>query len=65
MLDGKYIVKGNNEHFKNGDIVEFVEGYYVCGGWCSACENLKNVKTLEELQQTFQDIDFEKFVEVE
>ena len=65
MLDGKYITRGNNEYFKDGDTVEFVEGYYICGGWCSACEKLKSVKTLAELKEKFQNIDFEKYVEKE
>lgn len=63
MLDGKYITRGNNEYFKDGDIIEFVEGYYICGGWCSVCEKLKSVKTLAELKENFQDVDFEKYVE--
>lgn len=63
MLEGKYIIKNDSQYFKKGDIVEFVEGYYICGGYCAACENLKNIRTFKELQETFPDVNFEKFLD--
>lgn len=60
ILNGKYKIKGNGKQLKDGDTVEFVEGFSVCTGLCSACEALKKIKTQEELKKNFPDIEIEK-----
>lgn len=60
MLEGKYRVKGNNDKLKDGDIVEFVEGFSVCSGLCSACETLKKIKKMEDVEENLKDIKLEK-----
>lgn len=63
VLDGKYKIKGNGKVLKDGDTIEFVEGFSTCSGLCSACEVLKQIKTQEELKENFPEIELEKVEE--
>lgn len=47
ILNGKYKIKGNGNQLKDGDTIEFIEGFSTCSGLCSACEVLKKIKTQE------------------
>lgn len=60
ILNGKYKVKGNGKQLKDGDTIEFVEGFSTCSGLCSACETLKKIKIQEELKENFPNIELEK-----
>lgn len=48
---------------KDGDTIEFIEGFSTCSGLCSACEVLKKIKTQEDLKNNFPDIEIEKMEE--
>ena len=50
ILNGKYKIKGNGNQLKDGDTIEFIEGFSTCSGLCSACEVLKKIKTQEDLK---------------
>ena len=50
ILNGKYKIKGNGNQLKDGDTIEFIEGFSTCSGLCSACEALKKIKTQEDLK---------------
>ncbi|MDY4802071.1 MAG: hypothetical protein SO183_10625 [Fusobacterium mortiferum] len=63
ILNGKYKIKGNGNQLKDGDTIEFIEGFSTCSGFCSACEVLKKIKTQEDLKNNFPDIEIEKMEE--